>query len=316
MIGYIIRRLGIAVIVIIGIAAITFAGLHYLQPSPAATVLGTKAQPIAIAAWNKQHGYDRSEAAQFLSYLGNLAHGDFGYSYKLSQSVEALFKENLGRSIYLAGASLVLALLIAIPLGIYQAVKRNTVADYTLSAVNLTLYSMPSFFLGIILIQFFALDWHIFPPEVSSSITTTWGAITHPAQMVLPIATLTFITVASFSRYMRSSALDNLGQDYIRLARAKGLSDRAVLTRHLLRNACLPMITLTGLSIPALVAGNLLIEVLFNYPGVGLLFYNALGNADYNILLGYTILVGVFTVLGNLIADIAITAADPRIRLN
>jgi peptide/nickel transport system permease protein len=316
MIGYIIRRLLIAVIVIIGIAAITFAGLHYLQPSPAATVLGTKAQPIAIAVWNKQHGYDRSEAAQFVSYLGDLVRGNFGYSYKLSQSVAALFKENLGRSIYLSGASLVLALLIAIPLGIYQAVKRNTVADYTLSAVNLTLYSMPSFFLGIILIQFFALDWHIFPPEVSSSITTTWGAFTHPAQLALPILTLTFITVASFSRYMRSSALDNLGQDYIRLARAKGLSERAVLFRHLLRNACLPMITLTGLSIPALVAGNLLIEVLFNYPGIGLLFYNALGNADYNILLGYTILVGVFTVVGNLIADIAITAADPRIRLN
>ncbi len=227
-----------------------------------------------------------------------------------------MFKENLGRSIYLSGAALVLALLIAIPLGIYQAVKRNSIADYTLSAVNLTLYSMPSFFLGIILIQFFALDWHIFPPEVSSSITTTWGAITHPAQLALPIATLTFITVASFSRYMRSSALDNLGQDYIRLARAKGLSERAVLSGHLLRNACLPMITLTGLSIPALVAGNLLIEVLFNYPGIGLLFYNALGTADYNILLAYTVLVGVFTVVGNLIADIAITAADPRIRLN
>jgi peptide/nickel transport system permease protein len=316
MMGYIIRRLGIAVIVIIGIAAITFAGLHYLQPSPASTVLGTKAQPIAIAVWNKQHGYDRPEAAQFLSYLGHLAEGNLGYSYKLSQSVGALFKENLGRSIYLSGAALVLALLIAIPLGIYQAVKRNTIADYTLSAVNLTLYSMPSFFLGIILIQFFALDWHIFPPEVSSSITTTWGAITHPAQLALPIATLTFITVASFSRYMRSSALDNLGQDYIRLARAKGLSERAVLSGHLLRNACLPMITLTGLSLPALVAGNLLIEVLFNYPGIGLLFYTALGSADYNILLAYTVLVGVFTVVGNLIADIAITAADPRIRLN
>jgi peptide/nickel transport system permease protein len=316
MMGYIIRRLGIAVIVIIGIAAITFAGLHYLQPSPASTVLGTKAQPIAIAVWNKQHGYDRPEIAQFLSYLGHLAQGNLGYSYKLSQSVAALFKENLGRSIYLSGAALVLALLIAIPLGIYQAVKRNSIADYTLSAVNLTLYSMPSFFLGIILIQFFALDWHIFPPEVSSSITTTWGAITHPAQLALPIATLTFITVASFSRYMRSSALDNLGQDYIRLARAKGLSERAVLSGHLLRNACLPMITLTGLSLPALVAGNLLIEVLFNYPGIGLLFYNALGTADYNILLAYTVLVGVFTVVGNLIADIAITAADPRIRLN
>jgi peptide/nickel transport system permease protein len=316
MIGYIIRRLIVALIITIGIAAITFAMLHYLQPSPAATVLGTKAQPAAIAAWNKQHGYDRSEAAQFSSYLGHLAQGNFGYSYKLSQSVAALFKENAGRTAYLSGAALVLALLIAIPLGIYQAVKRNSVADYTLSALNLTLYSMPSFFLGIILIQFFALDWHIFPPGVSSSITTAWEAFTHPAQLALPILTLTFITVASFSRYMRSSALDNLGQDYIRLARAKGLSERAVLSRHLLRNACLPMITLTGLSIPALLAGNLLIEVLFNYPGLGLLFYNALGSSDYNILLAYTILGGILTVVGNLIADIAITAADPRIRLN
>jgi peptide/nickel transport system permease protein len=316
MTGYIIRRLIVALIITIGIAALTFAMLHYLQPSPASTVLGTKAQPAAIAAWNKQHGYDRSEAAQFWSYLTNLFQGNFGYSYKLSQSVAALFKENAGRTLYLAGAALVLALVIAIPLGIYQAVKRNSVADYTLSALNLTLYSMPSFFLGIILIQFFALDWHIFPPGVSSSITTAWGAFTHPAQLALPILTLTFITVASFSRYMRSSALDNLGQDYIRLARAKGLSERAVLSRHLLRNACLPMITLTGLSIPALLAGNLLIEVLFNYPGLGLLFYNALGTSDYNILLAYTILGGMLTVLGNLIADIAITAADPRIRLN
>ena len=316
MIGYIIRRLIVALIVTIGIAAITFAGLHYLQPSPAATVLGTKAQPAAIAAWNKQHGYDRPEAAQFVSYIGHLARGDFGYSYKLSQSVAALFKENAGRSAYLSGAALVLALLIAIPLGIYQAVKRNTIADYTLSAVNLTLYSMPSFFLGLILIQLFALDTHIFQPEVNDSVQSTWAAIIAPRQLILPIVTLTAINVASYSRYMRSSALDNMAQDYIRLARAKGLSQRAVLFRHLLRNACLPMVTLIGLSIPALVAGNLLIETLFNYPGLGLLFYNALGTEDYPILLAYTIFGGALTVLGNLIADVAVTVADPRIRID
>ncbi len=128
--------------------------------------------------------------------------------------------------------------------------------------------------------------------------------------------TLAAINVASFSRYMRSSALDNLAQDYIRLARAKGLSQRAVLFRHLLRNACLPMITLVGLSVPTLLAGNLLIEYLFNYPGLGLLFYHALGNQDYNILLAYTVLGGILTVLGNLLADIAITYADPRVRVN
>jgi peptide/nickel transport system permease protein len=316
MIGYIIRRLIVAVIITIGVAAVTFAMLHYLSPSPAAVVLGTKAQPAAIAAWNREHGYDRSELAQFLSYIGKLARFNFGYSYKLSQSVNALFKENAPRSAYLSGASLLLSLVIAVPLGIWQAVRRNSVADYTLTSANLILYSMPSFFLGLILIQFFALDLHVFPPGVSDGVTTAWQAFTHPKQLCLPIVTLALINVASFSRYMRSSALDNLAQDYIRLARAKGLSERAVLFRHLLRNACLPMITLVGLSIPSLLAGNLLIEVLFNYQGLGLLFFNALGNEDYNILLAYTVLGGMLTVVGNLIADIAITAADPRVRLN
>lgn len=315
MTGYIVRRLAVALVVTLGIALITFALLHYLSPSPVYDVLGAKAQPAAVKSWNKLHGYDRPELAQFLTYIGNLARLDFGYSYKLSQSVSALFKENVGRSAYLTLASLVLSLLIAVPLGIAQAVKRNSIGDYAVTTLNFVLYSMPSFFLGLILIQFVALDLGIFPPTVSNSITTTWGAITHPRQLFLPIVTLTAINVASFSRYMRSSALDSLAQDYIRLARAKGLSERAVVFRHLLRNACLPMITLVGLSIPTLLAGNLVIEVLFNYPGLGLLFYNALGNQDYNILLAYTILGGFLTVLGNLVADIAITVADPRVRL-
>jgi peptide/nickel transport system permease protein len=315
MMGYIIRRLAVAVLITLGIAFIMFALLHYISPSPAYDVLGAKAQPAAVAAWNRTHGYDKPELVQFFNYIWSLLHLNFGYSYKLDQSVSALFKENAGRSAYLTGAALVLSLLIAVPLGIAQAVKRNSVGDYTATTLNFILYSMPSFFLGLILIQVFALDLNIFPPTVSDSITTTWGAITHPRQLFLPIITLTAINIASFSRYMRSSALDNLAQDYIRLARAKGLSERAVLFRHLLRNACLPMITLVGLSIPTLLAGNLLIEVLFNYQGLGLLFYNALGTQDYNVLLAYTILGGILTVLGNLIADIAITVADPRVRL-
>jgi peptide/nickel transport system permease protein len=315
MIGYIIRRLAVAVVVMFGISLVTFLLLHLLSPSPVYSVLGAKAQPAAVRAWNRQHGYDRPELAQFITYLGNLIHGNFGYSYKLDQSVTALFKENAPRSAYLSGAALVLSLLIAMPLGIAQAVKRNSIGDYTVTTLNFVLYSMPSFFLGLILIQFLALDWGIFPPVVSDQVTTVWGAITHPLQMTLPIVTLAAINVASFSRYMRSSALDALAQDYIRLARAKGLSERAVLMRHLLRNASLPMITLVGLSIPNLVAGNLLTEYLFNYPGIGMLFFTALGNLDYNILLAYTIATGILTVLGNLLADVAVAAADPRIRL-
>jgi peptide/nickel transport system permease protein len=316
MIGYIIRRLIVAVIVTLGIAFITFALLHFISPSPAYDVLGAKAQPVAVAAWNKAHGFDKPWIVQFGTYIWHLLQLNFGYSYKLSQSVSALFKENAGRSAYLTAAALVLSLIIAIPLGILQAVKRNSIGDYTATTLNFVLYSMPSFFLGLILIQFLALDLGIFPPTVSDNITTTFQAFTHPAQLTLPIVTLALINVASFSRYMRSSALDNLAQDYIRLARAKGLSERAVLFRHLLRNACLPMITLIGLSIPTLLAGNLLIEVLFNYQGLGFLFYNALGNQDYNVLLAYTILGGILTVLGNLMADIAITVADPRVRLD
>jgi len=316
MTGYIIRRLATAVIVVLGVAAIIFALLHWLAPTPAYDVLGAKAQPAAVASWDKLHGYDRPEIEQFFSYLNKLLHLNFGYSYKLDQSVSALIKENAGRSAYLTGAALVLSLIIAIPLGIMQAVRRNTIEDYTFTTLNFVLYSMPSFFLGLILIQFLALDWGIFPPTVSDSITSAWQAFTHPMQLTLPIVTLAAINVASFSRYMRSSALDNLAQDYIRLARAKGLSERAVLSRHLLRNACLPMITLVGLSIPTLLAGNLLTEYLFNYPGLGLLFYTALGNLDYNVLLAYVIVGAILTVLGNLIADIAVAAADPRVRLD
>jgi len=312
--GYIIRRSLVAIIVTIGIAAIAFLLLHMLAPSPVNAVLGQKANRAAIVAWNKQHGYDRPLLLQLVSYLGGVAHLSFGYSYKEGQSVSALFAENAGRSAYLTGTSLVLAIFVAIPLGIAQAVKRNSPGDYAATAITFILYSMPSFLLGLILIQLFALDLQIFTPSVSDNITTTWGAITHPRQLTLPIVTLAAITVASFSRYMRSSALDNLAQDYIRLARAKGLSQRMVLTHHLLRNSCLPMITLIGLSIPALLAGNLLVETLFNYPGLGLLFYNALGNEDYPVLLAYTVLGGVLTVIGNLIADVAVAAADPRIR--
>jgi peptide/nickel transport system permease protein len=315
MIGYIIRRLVVAVIVTIGIAAITFAMLHYLSPSPVYAVLGAKARPSTVAQWNRQHGYDRPEWKQFVSYLWGIARFKFGYSYKLDQTVNALFKENAGRSAYLSGAALVLSLIIAVPVGIAQAVKRNSIGDYTVTGLNFILYSMPSFFLGLILIQVFALDLHVFPPTVSDNVTSTWQAVIHPNQLLLPIITLAAIQVASYSRYMRSSALDNLAADYIRLARAKGLSQRAVLFRHLLRNASLPLITLIGLSIPSLLAGNLLIEVLFNYPGLGQLFFNALGNEDYNIMLAYTILGGILTVVGNLVADVAISAADPRVRL-
>lgn len=314
MVGYIARRLGTAVIVVIGISILIFGLLHLVFPSPAIAILGPKATVAAVAAWNKANGYDSPWFVQYLHYMGNVLHGNFGYSYKLNQSVTALFQERWGRSAWLSGVSLVLAIVIALPIGIYQAVKRNTVGDYAVTSASFVLYAMPVFLLGLILIQIFAINlhWLDYEGSQSSSVLSVMGDW---YAMTLPVATLTLISVASFSRYMRSQSIDVLAQDYIKVARAKGLPERLVLLRHLLRNASLPMVTLVGLSIPNLLAGNLVTESLFNFNGLGLLFFTALGNEDYNVLLAYTLVGAVLTVIGNLIADVALTVADPRIRL-
>jgi peptide/nickel transport system permease protein len=314
VISYLLRRLASAIVVILGIMLVTFSMLHYISPSPGRIVLGSRASFTAIAAFNKAHGFDNSLPHQFVTYVNQTIHGNLGYSYKQNQSVSALFKENAGRSALLSGVSVVLAVLIAIPMGIFQAVKRNSFLDYTLTGVSFTLYSMPIFFISLLLIDIFTLQTHIFPFEASQA-TSVIGVLEQPRSMVLPVVSLVALSVAGYSRYMRSSALDNLAQDYIKVARAKGLPERKVLLRHLVRNSSLPMVTLIGLSIPDLLAGNLITEQVFNFPGLGLMFFNSLGTEDYPILLAYTLVGGILVVLGNFVADIALTLTDPRIRL-
>ena len=314
MISYLARRLVTSLIVIIGVSIFIFLLLHEIYPSPARQVLGLSARPAQIAAWNKTNGYDDPVIVQYFRYMNQLLHGNLGYSYAENQSVLALFQERVWRSVYLSGISLVIAVIIALPLGIYQAVKRNTLGDNVATSAAFILYSMPSFFLGLILIQVFAISLPIFNFEASQS-TNVWYVMGDWYSMTLPIITLALITVAAFSRYMRSSAIDVLAQDYIKVARAKGLPERLVLMRHLVKNASLPMVTLIGLSLPILLAGNLITETLFNYQGLGLLFFTSLNKVDYPVLLAYTLAGAVLVVVGNLIADIALTVADPRIRL-
>jgi peptide/nickel transport system permease protein len=302
------------VVVVLGVSIFIFVLLHAIYPSPAIDVLGPRANKVTIAAFNQANGFNDPWFVQYLHYMGNLLKGDLGYSYKLNQPVDALFRERVARSVYLTGITLVLSVVIAIPLGVYQAIRRNTIGDYTVTSLAFIVYAMPVFFLGLILIQVFSLNLHVFGYEASQS-NSIFAIVGDWHDMFLPVLTLTLLTIAAFSRYMRSTAMDVLAQDYIKVARAKGLPEHLVLTRHLLRNACLPMITLIGLSIPLLLAGNLITETLFNFNGLGLLFYNALQNVDYNVLLAYTLIGAVLTVIGNLIADIALTVADPRIRL-
>ena len=314
MSAYLLRRLGTSIIVLIGISIFIFLLLHAIFPSPARVVLGLRTNNAAIAAWNKENGFDDPVLVQYLRYMNNLLHGNLGYSYAENQTVASLFAERLARSIYLSGISLLIAILIALPLGIFQAVRRNSLGDSVATSIAFILYSMPVFFLGLILIQVFALSFPIFNFEASQS-TNVFVVMGDWHSMFLPVLTLVLLTVANFSRYMRSSSIDVLAQDYIKVARAKGLPERLVLSRHMVRNASLPMITLIGLFLPALLAGNLIVETLFNYQGLGLLFYNSLGKEDYPVMLAYTLIGAVFVLLGNFVADIALTVADPRIRL-
>jgi peptide/nickel transport system permease protein len=314
MVSYLVRRLITSVIVVIGVSIFIFFLLHAAYPSPARDVLGLSARPAQIAAWNKSNGYDDPVVVQYFRYMNQLLHGNLGYSYVENQSVLDLFKERVARSAYLSGISLVIAVAIALPLGIFQAVKRNSLGDNVATSAAFILYSMPSFFLGLILIQVLAISLPVFNFEASQS-NSIWVVMGDWYSMTLPIFTLALIVVASFSRYMRSSSMDVLAQDYIKVARAKGLPERLVLKRHLVRNASLPMVTLIGLSLPALLAGNLITESLFNFQGLGLLFFVSLQKVDYPVMLAYTLAGAVLVVVGNLIADIALTIADPRIRL-
>ncbi|WP_037573188.1 ABC transporter permease [Phaeacidiphilus oryzae] len=312
--SYLLRRLGAAALVVFGIVLITFVLLHVVAPSPAHTVLGPKATPAAVASWNHANGFDRPWPVQFWHYLYGLLHGDLGWSYKLNQTVASLFAEKAPLSVFLSASALVVAVAVAVPLGIRQAVRRNRWDDVAATVLAFVLYSMPVYLVALLLIQVFALwlgwvDANV-PQDQSLS-----GALARGGDLVLPIASLAATSVAAYSRYQRSASLDVLAQDYIKVARAKGLPERLVHSRHLVRNASLPMITLIGLSLPALIGGNVLIEYAFNINGLGLMFVNALNDDDYNVLLAYTLLTAVLTVAGNLVADVCLSLSDPRIRL-
>jgi peptide/nickel transport system permease protein len=311
--GYIIRRLGQAVIVLIGVTIIVFILRSLLPGSIARAIMGPRAGTAAIAAFNRANGLDRPLPLQYVSFLNQLVHGDLGWSFKQNMSVDALVLHDLPNDLLLVGVSLVLALAIAIPLGVVQAVRRNKVTDYAATGISFILYSMPAYLLGLLLIAALAVDNRLLPATTTAS--TIGGVLANPNALILPIVTLTLVTCALFSRYMRSSAIDNLAQDYIRTARAKGLGQRAILFRHLLRNSLIPVATLIGISIPGILTYGLIIEQLFNFPGVGLAYYNGAVNGDYPVVFGVTVLVALATVIGNLLADIAYAVLDPRVTL-
>lgn len=318
MFTYILRRLGQSAIVLFIIIVLTFS-LPYFQPhgilAPAYAALQNHASALNVRVWAQQHGLTQSYFVRLLKYIDQLVlHFNLGHSYKQSLSVSSIIGLYVPRTLWLALSALIFTILIAIPLGVLQASRRNTVVDYTATGTAFVLYATPAFLLCMLAIDAFGFHWPHLPISPPSGVAP-WAIFTSPKAFILPVGCLTLLSVAGMSRFMRGTVLEVLVQDYIRTARAKGCGSRRVLWRHAFRNALGPIVTILGLSIPGLISGALIIEDVFNYAGLGVQTINAALTFDVPTVLGITILVAVFTLLGNLIADVTLGLIDPRIRI-
>jgi peptide/nickel transport system permease protein len=311
VLSYILRRIGQALIVMILVTIIVFGLLHALPGGLVRAQLGPKASRYAVHQLTIQEGLNKPIPVQYGLWFWHLLHGTLGYSYNLNTSVASELAEYFPRDLLLAGSALVLTIVLAVPLGILQGARRNKLVDYGLSSGLLTVYSMPTFLLGAIFIVVVSIDLGLLPSE---AVNFGQSFATDVRVLVLPVLTLSLGNIAYFSRYVRSSIIDNLGEDYVRTAKAKGVGSRRILLRHVLRNSLLPFVSVVGISLPTIVSGALIVEVLFAYPGMGKLFWTAQQHRTFPLLLGIVLFVSIAVVVGNLLADLTYAVLDPRIR--
>jgi peptide/nickel transport system permease protein len=315
---YLVRRVFGLVPLLLGISVISYAMMS-LAPGGATSIFLGAARPMSpetIATIRHNLGLDRPWYVQYFYWIYNVVvHHDFGYSFIDGRPVTVKILEKLPVTIEVIAVALTCTLLIAIPVAIYSATHKNSLVDYAATVIVFAGYGMPTFWLGLMLLEIFSVQLHWLPSSGITSIDATGLDLADRARhLVLPVATLTFVSLASWIRYQRSAMLEVLGEDYIRTAAAKGLSKRAVLYKHALRNAMLPVITLIGLYLPALLTGAYFVEIVYSIPGMGYLGLNAIFERDYPTVMAITLFSACFVVTGNLLADIAYALADPRIR--
>jgi ABC-type dipeptide/oligopeptide/nickel transport system permease component len=286
------------------VVSVVFLLVHLVPGDPIQQMLGEGAPAADIAATRHAYGLDVPLGQQYLHYWKGVLHGDLGPSLRFNQSVSRLIVERYPYTLQLTIAALLVAILISIPAGVRSAQRRGRWDDKLLSVVSLFGLSFPNFALGPILILFFAIKLGLLP--VSGS-----GTFAH---LVLPAITMGGALAAILTRMVRTSMLEELGQDYIRTARAKGLSEHAVVYRHALRNAMLPVLTVLGLQFGALLAGAIVTEKIFSWPGIGRLTIDAIGNRDYYLVQGCILAIGLTYVLVNFLTDLLYSVANPRIR--
>ena len=311
--AYVARRLLQAIPLLFGISLVVFLMVSLAPGDAAEFALGARADEEEIQRLRHYLGLDLPWYQQYGRLLRSWVTGDLGRSILQRRPVLDIIQERLPRTAELLGGSILLSLLIAIPIGVVSALRQYSLLDSVVTVLSFVGVSIPSFWLGIILILVFAVTLGWLPTGGTRSIGQEANLVDHLKHLVLPLAVLTLVRTAGWSRYLRSSMLEVLRQDYVRTARAKGLTERLVLFRHALRNAMMPIVTLLGLSLPDMVGGAIITEQIFNWNGLGQLTVTATLRRDIPVVMALVMLSGVAIIIGNQLADIAYRLVDPRI---
>ena len=321
MTEYLLRRVLQMIPLLLFISIMSFLIAEFTPGDPVLMYLAPAKRGLSVEELDLlRHnlGLDRPITIRYFSWLSQMFQGNWGYSLKTNNTVLNEIMARLPNTMILGGISLVFTILIAIPVGVLSAIKRYTVIDYFITVTAFVGISMPSFFLALMLIEFFANKFHILPSVGMSTLGVSMGSVEAfwdtCKHLILPVITLSFGSIGNWSRYARANMLDVLNQDYVRTARGKGLKERTVIWRHAFRNSLIPVITLAGLNLPDIVNGAYITETVFGWPGMGRLGITAIQARDYPVVMGVTMLSALLVVVGNLLADVSYAFVDPRIR--
>jgi peptide/nickel transport system permease protein len=301
---YIFRRLLWTLFTLFGVSLLTFILIFAGPTDPANALVGERAQGVSVEHIRQQYGLDRPIYIQYLNYMGNLLQGNLGDSFYFRRPVSETLLEKFPATALLAVSIIVVAVLLGIPMGIIAALKHNTVVDHGLMIFQLLTISLPTFFLGLLMIYFFAFRLDLFP-------VGGYGSFSH---LVLPTLSVALPWAAWYAIFLRSNLLDVIGADYVRTAYAKGLGQKMVVLRHMLRNAILPVLTMVGMDLATLLAGIALVEYIFNWPGIGWQALQAAQHLDVPLIMGSVLFGALFIGLGNLFVDLLYTWLDPRVQ--
>lgn len=321
MLGYIVGRFAQAVAVMLAVALVAFLLFNYVG-DPINNMVGQEATTIDRQELREQLGLNDPAAVQFMRFIGNAVEGDFGLSYRLKRPVSILIQERLPATLELVFLSALLALVVGLPLGIYTALRRDSWLSRFVLTSSLVGVSLPTFVIGIGLIYLFSVQFDLLPSfgrgEVVSLGWWSTGFLTKSgwAAIIMPAITLSLYQLTLVLRLVRTEMLEVLRTDYIKFARARGLSDRIIHFRHALKNTLMPVVTIVGLQIGSLIAFSIVTETVFQWPGMGLLFIQAVGFADIPVMAAYLVMVGFMFVILNLAVDLVYFMIDPRLRMD